>query len=157
MIRPLTFGLMLGFCGGCGDSSGGTGHVVGMSWDDDGTPVRAWAAWTTLGTSGGVDTYRIDSLNTDPGDVSIVATAPSPIAPQTFGCTQTMAGPSASMMYTPSAGGFEFLEQSCTVVLTQTGQPGARVVGTFEVVFNLQAGGTKTISNGKFDLPVGMQ
>lgn len=156
MIRPLAFGLMLGFCGGCGDSNGSSGGVMGMSWDDDGTPVTAWAARTTLGSSGGVDTYEISSLGTDPGNVSLAVTAPSPIAPQTFVCTQTLAGPSVGLTYTPSAGGVEFTEQSCTVVLTQTGRPGATVVGTFEVVFTLQAGGTKTVSNGTFNLPVGM-
>jgi hypothetical protein len=156
MIRPLTFGLMLGLCGSCGDSNGSSGGAVGMSWDDDGTRVTAWAARATLDNSGGADTYQISSLGTDPGDVSFTVTAPSPISPQMFVCTQTMAGQSVRVTYTPSAGGIEFMVQSCAVVLTQTGLPGAKVVGTFEVVFNLQAGGTKTISNGKIDLLVGM-
>ena len=156
MTRPLAFALMFGFCVGCGDSNGSNSGAMGMSWDDDGTRVTAPGARATLGNSGGADTYRIASLLADPGDVDFSVTAPSPIAPQTFGCTQTTASQSVGVMYTPSAGGVEFTEQSCTVVLTQTGQPGARVVGTFEVVFSLQAGGTKTISNGTFNLPVGM-
>jgi hypothetical protein len=156
MTRSLAFGLMLGFCVGCGDSSGNSGGAMGMSWDDDGTTVTPVAARVTLGNSGGADTYQITSLGTDPADVSIAVTAPSPIAPQTFVCTQTTAGQSVGLTYTPSAGGVEFTEQSCTVAFTQTGQVGATVVGTFEAVLSLQAGGTKTISNGRFNLVVGM-
>jgi hypothetical protein len=43
------------------------------------------------------------------------------------------------------------------VVITQVGAlGGAPAVGTFEVVFSVPAGGTKSITNGSFNLPLMM-
>lgn len=59
------------------------------------------------------------------------------------------------MSYDDADGGVELATASCTVVLTQVGAVGgANATGTFEAVFNLQAGGTKAISNGRFNLPL---
>jgi hypothetical protein len=150
MTRSLAFALMLVFGGACG----GSGGMHAMSWDDDGTHVQPPGAMAAFNSAAGTDSYDINGLGADPGDVTVQVTAPSPIAPQTFVCGQPTAGQKVLVSYSPSAGGAELVDQSCTVVLTQTGQIGGTVVGTFEAVISLQAGGTKTISNGTFNLSV---
>lgn len=152
--RALAFALTFGLCLGCG--GGGGTDALGMSWSDDGTAVKPLGAKATLNSTGGSDSYEIAGLGADPANVVIAVTAPSPIAPQTFVCNQTTAGHSVGVTYSPTNGGIEIADQSCTVVLTKTGQVGGTVAGTFQAVINLQAGGTKTISNGTFDLLVSM-
>jgi hypothetical protein len=150
MTRYLAFALILGFTVGCG---GGSGGPFGMWWDDDGTAVKFIGGSARFTSSGGTDSYDIDAV-ADLGSVELQVTAPSPIAPQTFVCNQTTTGQLVGVTYYWPDGGIEFVDQSCTVVLTKAGQVGDTAVGTFEAVITLQAGGTKTISNGKFNLHV---
>jgi hypothetical protein len=42
------------------------------------------------------------------------------------------------------------------VAFTQSGPVGEPVTGTFEVVFDLPSGGTKSITNGSFEISLSM-
>jgi hypothetical protein len=146
---------MLGIVVGCGGN--GSGGAQGMTWDDDGTAVKPIGAKATMASTGGSDTYTITGTNLNGGSVVVAMTAATPISAQTFVCGQTTSGQTVGISYIDSDGGINIVEQSCTVVLTQVGKMGGpSVVGTFDAVLTLQAGGTKTISNGKFNLPITM-
>src|SRR6266508_3596309 len=150
MTRSFAFGLMFCFSVGCGSNGGG---AFGMWWDDDGTPVKFIGGDARFTSSGGSDSYDITGV-AHLATVQVQVTAPSPIAPQTFVCNQTTTGQLVGVTYYRPDGGIDFMEQSCTVVLTKAGQIGDTAVGTFEAVINIPGGGTKTISNGKFNLQV---
>ena len=48
--------------------------------------------------------------------------------------------------------------QTCKIVLTQIGKvAGDPVVGTFEATFSNQGGGTTSVTNGSFSLPLIVQ
>jgi|SRR6516225_329310 hypothetical protein len=149
--------LVVGLALGC--SSGGGGGAISappMSWVDDGAPVTPFGADATLTSSGGTDSLRIDGLRQGAGSVTIVMTAPTPFAAQTFDCNQLASGQTVLVSYANGTG-FDVNDQSCTVVICQVRMAGGpAVTGTFEAVISLTPSGTKTISNGVFNLPVQM-
>jgi len=130
----------------------------GISWQEDGVTIVGLGIKPALLSSGGRDSLEIIGLGTATHvGVAVFVAAPTPLSPQTFVCNQTTTGQSVIVTYTESDGGLDLSTQSCTVVLTQVGVPGgASAIGTFEAVFNLGSGGTKTISNGRFNLPLKM-
>jgi len=142
----------------CSSGGGGGGGQSGtqMSWLEDGVPVTPFGADATLTSSSGGDSLRIDGLTQGPGSVTIIMGAVSPFAPQTFDCNQLASGQTVTISYANGTG-FDIKDQSCKVVVTQVGKVGGPpVMGTFEAVISLTPSGSKTISNGVFDLAVQM-
>ena len=140
-------------------SSGGGGGPSGaqMSWLDDGISVTPFGADATLTSSNGVDSLRIDGLTQRAaGSVTIILGAASPFAPQTFDCSQLAGGQTVTISYATGTG-FDITDQSCKVVVSQVGKVGGpSLMGTFEAVISLTPSGTKTISNGVFNIAVQM-
>jgi len=141
-------------CGGDGDGTTPAGRHV--TWKDDGAAKTATLTVATKGASGTMESREILGTSPDVG-VSIFVSAAAPLSAQTFDCSALTAGQTATVSYTESDGGLQLSMQTCTVNLTQVGEVGgASVVGTFTATFNLDAGGTKTITNGNFNVPVTM-
>jgi hypothetical protein len=140
---------------GCVSVSGG--NVLGgdrrVTWLDDGVMTTATlgkATWLSMGGRDSVDMLA----TTDSVGVTIYAAMPTPFTPQTFVCGQTTPDQSLLLSYRNNdPAGPTIRSESCKVAFTQIGAVGgAPVTGTFEVVFDLSSGGTKTITNGSFDL-----
>jgi hypothetical protein len=133
---------------------GGDRHVT---WLDDGAMITATlgqATWTSMAGRDSVDMIA----TTDRVAVEIYAAMPTPFTAQTFVCGQTTSGQALLLTYRNNdPGGPTITTPSCTVAFTQIGAVGgAPVVGTFAVVFDLESGGTKTITNGSFDVSLSM-
>ena len=128
-----------------------------FTWLDDGAKMTA-----TLGKATWLSTAGRDSVDmlatTDAAGITIYAATPTPLTAQTFVCGQTASGQSLLLTYrNDDPAGPAIRSESCTVAFTQIGAVGgAPVIGTFEVVFDLPSGGTKTITNGSFDLALSM-
>jgi hypothetical protein len=86
VVAPL-FAFAVTLDAGCG---GGKGNTPPMTWQDDGVMVSALSAKATLRSSGGSDSYEIIGLDANGPSVTVFVTAPSPIAPQTFPCGQSV-------------------------------------------------------------------
>jgi len=142
--------MVLAGCGGDGTGSA-TRHVT---WKDDGAAKTAVLTVATSGGSGTTESREIIGTASDVG-VTIFVSATAPLTPQAFDCSAPTTGQTVTVSYTESDGGLQLAMQTCTVNLTQVGAVGgASVAGTFAATFNLQAGGTKTITNGSFNVPV---
>ena len=77
---------------------------------------------------------------------------PPPLVPGTHTCSQVgVGGVIVSISYNrPGVGP---LASSCTITIATIGATtGTHATGTFSAVFPLDAGGTKAITNGNFDL-----
>lgn len=143
---------------GCGGSGNGTGSGgPRMTWKDDGVTVNAVGTTSRLSTSAGRDDLAISGTDFN-AEISLSIAVPTPLTPQTFICGQTATNQTLSASYSASVdAGLLLSTQSCTLVIRQVGAlGGAPAVGTFEVVFNVPAGGTKNITNGSFNLPLMM-
>ena len=138
-------------------SSGGGPSGAQMSWLDDGSSVTPFGADATLTSSNGVDSLRIDGLTQGAaGSVTIILGAASPFAPQIFDCSQLAGGQTVTISYATGTG-FDITDRSCKVVVTQVGKVGGpSLMGTFEAVLSLTPSGTKTISNGVFNIALQM-
>jgi hypothetical protein len=139
--------------GGCmsggGNGLGGDHH---FTWLDDGVMTTATLGQATWASTGGRDSVEM-LATTDRVGVTIYAATPTPLTAQTFVCGS---GQSLLLSYrNDDPAGPTIRTPSCTVVFTQIGAVGgAPVIGTFEVVFELSSGGTKSLTNGSFDLPL---
>jgi hypothetical protein len=142
---------LLGGCVSGGNVLSGDHHVT---WLDDGVMITATGGKATWLSMGGRDSIDMLGIN-DSEAVTIYAATPTPLTAQTFVCGQ---GQSLLLTYrNDDPAGPAFKTESCTVVFTQIGAVGgAPVIGTFEVVFDLPSGGTKSITNGSFALPLSM-
>jgi hypothetical protein len=151
---------------GCGESTnsnngnpgggGGTGTPSArhVTWDDNGVEVKGLVALGVRASSGMTDSLEVIGSNASEG-IALAVTALQPLGPQTFTCNQTSNGQSVSVTTSGPDAGPELATQSCSVVLTEIGMAGGgRAVGTFVAVINLSDGGSKTITNGSFDVPV---
>jgi len=145
--------------GGCVSVSGG--NVLSgdrhVTWLDEGVMMTATSGKATWVSMGGRDSVDMLGIN-DSAGVTIYAAAPTPFAAQTFVCGQTTPGQSLLLTYrNDDPAGPAIRSRSCTVAFTQIGAVGGSpVIGTFEVVFELPSGGTKSITNGSFDLALSM-
>ena len=129
-----------------------------VTWFDNGAMMTATTGNATWASTAGKDSFDILGANHSAG-VEIYAAAPTPLAAQTFVCGQT--APDQSLLLTygrhDDPAGPTIQLESCTVAITQIGAVGgAPVVGTFEVVFDLPGGGTRTITNGSFEISLSM-
>jgi hypothetical protein len=140
----------------CTSGGGGGPSAEQMSWQEGGVLVIPFGADATLTSTSAGDSLRIDGLTQGPGSVTIIMGAVSPFAPQTFDCNQLASGQTVTISYANGTG-FDIKDQSCKVVVTQAGKVnGPPVMGTFEAVINLTPSGSKTISNGIFNIAVQM-
>jgi hypothetical protein len=159
MSRVLAGALVfaIGLSLNCSSGSAGGPGGAQMSWLEDGMSVTPFGADATLTSSSGVDSLRIDGLTQGAaGSVTIILGAASPFAPQTFDCNQ-LAGGQTVTISRANGTGFDITDQSCKVVVTQVGKVGGpSLMGTFEAVISLTPSGTKTLSNGVFNIPVQM-
>ena len=127
-----------------------------VTWRDDGvmrTATTGNAVWTSMA---GRDSVDLLGFNQSVG-VEIYAAMPTPFTAQTFVCGQTTPDQPLILTYRngdPAGPAFE--TESCTVAFTQIGAVGTPVVGTFEMVFDLPSGGTKSITNGSFEITLSM-
>jgi hypothetical protein len=164
MVLPL--GVMLAVAGcGSGGAAKAEGGVVScqpsysgggtMGWRDDGTPVCALSASASVSTDG---TFVVDGMTTT-GGISIGIGFPSGVAGMSgaYSCGSHDGGPGTSIVDSVGAGpGYIFVAQSCTVSLDMTVTVGARETGTFSATATATGGGTKSITDGVFDVPVAM-
>jgi hypothetical protein len=144
---------LVGGCVSGGNTLDGDCHVT---WRDDGVMMTATtgnAVWVSMG---GRDSVDINGVN-DSAGIEIYAAMPTPFTAQTFVCGQTTTDHALLLTYrNDDPAGPAFHTESCTVAVTQIGAVGAPLIGTFEMVFDLPSGGTKTITNGNFHLPLSM-
>ncbi len=145
---------LLGGCVSGGNVLGGAHH---FTWLDDGVMMTATGGQATWLSMGGRDSVDMLGVN-DSAAVTIYAAAPTPFTAQTFVCGQTTPDKPLLLSYrNDNPAGPTIKAESCTVAFTQIGAVGgAPIVGTFEVVFDLPSGGTKSITNGSFDLALSM-
>jgi hypothetical protein len=145
---------LVGGCGGGGDNV--LDSDCHVTWLDDGVMMTATTGNARWVSTGGKDSVDILGFKHSTG-VEIYVAMPTPFTAQTLVCGQTTPDQSVILTYRNNdPAGPEMRSESCTVAFTQSGVVGAPVTGTFDVVFDLPGGGTKSITNGSFDLPLSM-
>ena len=86
--------------------------------------------------------------------ISFGVAATPPLGPTTVACNMTGMRPFVSFSYT----GTDPVWDSCSVTVSTLVLTGTtRATGTFEAVFTKTGGGTKTLSDGSYDLPMTVQ
>ena len=142
---------LVGGCIGGGNMFDGDCHIT---WLDDGAMMTATTGNATWASTAGKDSVDLLGVNHSAG-IEIYAAMPTPFITQTLVCGQTTSGQSLLLTYrNDSPAGPAIRSESCAVAFTQIGAVGASLTGTFEVVFDLPSGGTKSIMNGTFELPL---
>jgi len=123
-----------------------------VTWVDDGKMMTANTGNATWASMAGTDSVDVFGANRSAG-VEIYAAMPMPFSAQTLACGQTTSDQSLLLTYrNDNPAGPLINSSSCTVAFTQIGAVGGHVVGTFEVVFDLPSGCTKSITNGSFEV-----
>jgi hypothetical protein len=152
--RGLASLLLLSGLGCGGGGGGGTRH---MTWKDDGTQETAIVAQAQRTMQGTSDFLNLLGTNTSVGMTIVVSATGRSLGAETFDCNQTAADQGVNLTYSDADGGSLLTTQSCTVAVTQPGVlNGASATGTFSAVFNLPGGGTKSITDGSFNIPISM-
>ena len=146
-------------CGSGGGPAGGTGGVGGgqpgvgsVIWFDDGVKQTATGSGAFVG-SAMMDLIQIAAGNAAGIGIAFGVADTPPLLPKTYVCAQNGMRPIVSISYTrPGVGP---IASACTVEIITTGvATGTRGTGTFSATFPLDAGGTKAITNGTFDVQV---
>lgn len=123
-----------------------------ITWKDDGAQNNAEGTAESLGAGGGIIGFALNVADTTLGNaisINITTTAPADWKPGTFACPTPAA---MGYVHTPN-GGVTYKQKTCSITITQTGAVGGpNLQGTFEATFDVSSGGTKTISNGTFDV-----
>jgi hypothetical protein len=150
-IGALVAALVMGGCVSGGNMFDGDCHI---SWLDDGAMMRATTGIATWASTTDKDSVDLVGVNPSAG-VEIYAAVPTPFTAQTFVCGQTTSDQSLLLTYrNGDPAGPAISAESCSVTFTQIGAIGTTLTGTFEVVFDRPSGGTKSITNGTFELPL---
>jgi hypothetical protein len=123
-----------------------------LNWLDDGTRQNAVFAAAAMARSSMLDLLQITGSTANGAAATSFGVAAMP--PLGLGAVACGTGgyPFSTITYSPGA---ESVYTSCSVTvstLVLTGTP--HVSGKFEAVFPKTGGGTKTISDGTFDLPL---
>jgi hypothetical protein len=144
-------------CGSGGGTSGDAGlnHDSGslpgvgtFTWKEGGTTHSAQFATASIITSANLELLEIGAGDPNVGIAIAISVQPPPIAAGPYACGG-ITYPLVSFSYTGSSG----QNQTCMINLTSVGTTtGSHVVGTFSASFALTAGGTKTITDGQFDV-----
>jgi hypothetical protein len=140
-----------GGASGCppGASGGGT-----ISWLDDGTQECAVSATATFVNTSQYTRFSLTGAATPLGISLGVSTvlAPGPIG-GTYSCAPL---DSVSVTFLYKQGQNEIGTASCALTLNMQGAAGVHATGTFSATFTpwTTDGGTKSLTNGVFDVPV---
>lgn len=127
-----------------------------VTWLDDGVMMTATTGNATWASMAGRDSVDVLGFKHSTG-VEIYAAMPTPFTSQAFVCGQTADDQSLLLTYRNNdPAGPAITPASCTVAFTKSGPVGEPVTGTFEVVFDLPSGGTKSITNGSFEIELSM-
>lgn len=125
-----------------------------MSWTDDGVMECADLVIADRNTSSSLDFIEIIGSNSKGLGVGLTV---SVVPPASLGGTYTCngdAGLAVIFTYTTNTS-TNNPQMTCTITLTNPGAPGgANATGTFSATVSPPTGGTKTITNGTFDVPV---
>jgi hypothetical protein len=144
-------------CGSGGGTSGdaGVNHDTGslpgvgtFTWKEGGTTHSAQFATASIITMANLELLEIAAGDPNVGIALAVSVQPPPITTGPYACGGSNY-PIVSFSYTGASG----QNQTCMINLTSVGTTtGSHVVGTFSASFALTAGGTKTITDGQFDV-----
>jgi len=152
-LAPFVLSAALGGCGSSSSSSGGR-HIT---WKDDGTSQSAIVTLAQRTMQGTSDYLNLLGTNSSVGITIVVGTTGRALGAETFMCNQTTSDQTVTLTYSDADGGTLPTTQSCSVKVTQPGAlNGASATGTFSAVFNLDGGGTKSITEGSFNVPISM-
>lgn len=125
-----------------------------ITWLEDGALRCASVPIATFNASATGDVLDVSGvdISSGPTGIDFIVAAADPFAvPQTFNCENPQPHSMAQMTYTP--GFMSGTATSCTVNVTQVGAPGgAHAIGSFAGVIAITGGGTRTITNGTFDV-----
>lgn len=146
-------------CGGGGGPGGtGGGMIAGggtLTWLDNGVRHSA-----TVGSAAFVGSAMMDLLQMSGGEptgigIAFGVAATPTLLPTTYTCNTNGTRPFVTFSYS----GTEPVWDSCSVTVSTLVLTGTkRVTGTFEAVFDkMGGGGTITLSNGTYDLPMTVQ
>jgi hypothetical protein len=153
----LSLALVLAVCG-CG--SGGTGKsasscqpatsgVGTMTWLDDGIEECATSASATFSNN---PQYTIFQATNTPPTFGIFFSVSTVLGPGPIGGSYSCVPlDSLSVTFSYTQGQSNVAAQSCELTLNPQGTPGVHATGTFSATLS---GGTGSITNGVFDLPV---
>jgi hypothetical protein len=142
---------------GCGGGGGGAGAGRHITWQNDGTTIKAVVTLASRDMQGTSDFLNLLGSNPTAGITIVVSAIGRPLGAETFVCNQTASDQTVSFDYTEADGGTLPATASCTVAVTQVGAlNGPSATGTFSAVLNLRNGGPKAITNGSFNVPISM-
>lgn len=136
------------------NDAGGTPGSGQLTWSYDGANHAAGFATASLVRGGTQDFLQIAGGEATGAGIAFGVVSPSPLMPGHYTCAQSGTGRIiVSFVYTsPGVGP---VTQACTIDITTVGTTGAaHAVGMFSATVPLDAGGTRDITNGSFDLPV---
>ena len=141
---------------GCGSGSSTPAEGRHVTWTADGVALEGIGGQARSSPGGGSDALEITGFTSDEG-FAIALSAPT-LSPGTFDCSTPVAGQTLIVTYFMGDAGQNLNVQTCKIVLTQIGKvAGDPVVGTFEATFSKQGGGTTSLMNGSFNLPLIVQ
>lgn len=124
----------------------------GILWTDDGTQNSADGKAEAL-VAGGTIGFALnvaDVAHSNNLSVNVTAASAADWKAGTYKCPS--GGAAIGYIHSPS-GGVTLTPATCSVTVTDTGAVGgAHLKGTFEATFTVSTGGTKTLSNGSFDV-----
>jgi hypothetical protein len=155
-ISLAAFALLGALAAGCGsggngnrDGAAGNGNPTGssLSWKENGTAHSALFPSAALARSATLDLLEIAGAETTLGLAFGIGVKPPPIVAGSYACGGA-AYPIVSFAY-----GQDGVSMTCTLDLTSVGlDADGRAVGTFSASISVTGGGTKSITEGKFDL-----
>lgn len=120
-----------------------------LTWLDDGTRHSASFATAALSRSTMMDYLLVAGGESSGVGISFGIAATPPLSASTVACGSGQY-PFASFSYNP---GVAAVYTSCAVTISTITLTGTtHVTGTFQAVFPKTGGGSKTLSDGKFDL-----
>jgi len=166
-MKPPLVAFLLIALAGCGSKSGNSGGDSSVTdnchaqiasdgevrWDEDG--VRQCADIVVADRSIGTDLDLIEivaSTINGPGVIISVEVFPPPPLGGTYTCDGD-AGARSIFSYSTSTK-MSATSTSCTVTFTNPGAPGVHATGMFSATVSPPAGGSKSITNGFFDVPL---
>jgi hypothetical protein len=153
--------LALGGWSGCSSSGGAatdgggtfdTGVASGgtLTWKENGTAHTALFAAAALARNSTLDVFQISGGDATGVGISFgIATRPPPVVTGSYNCGGA-AYPIISFSYT---GVDPQQPLTCTIDLTSVGlTTGSHAIGTFTASVPVSGGGTKTLTEGRFDI-----
>lgn len=154
-VLPLLAMLACGSGGSSPGDGGGAGSGGGagggpMTWLDDGVRHTALFASAARVTSASLDYIQVTGADASGAGVSFGVSTPPPLVPGTYSCGLT----GGNIIVSLAANGSDNATV-CTIELAAIGAvSGTRATGTFQASLMTTGGGTKTITDGMFDVPL---